>query len=152
MSEQQENPQQNQQRFEIQRLYTKDLSFESPNSPQLFLREWQPEVNIDLNVEHSKIEDDIYEVALKITVTAKAEDKTAFLVEVQQAGIFTVGGFEQDQLNHMLGSLCPGILYPYARETVSDLVNRGSFPQLLLSPVNFDAFYQQKMTGGEKPN
>lgn len=139
-----------QQQFEIQRLYLKDASFEAPNTPELFLREWQPEVSIDLNVENKNIEGDIYEVALLVTVTAKADDKVAFLVEVKQAAIFTIAGFDDEQRGHMLGAFCPNILYPYAREAVSDLVNRASLPQLLLAPINFDALYQQQQQGGGK--
>lgn len=150
MAEEQKTEQQAEQQFEIQRIYVKDLSFESPNSPELFLSEWQPEVNIDLKVDHHKIEDHVFEVSLTVTVTAKAGEKTAFLVEVKQAAIFLIDGFDDEQLNHMLGSFCPGILYPYAREVVSDVVNRGSFPQLLLAPINFDALYQQQMTEGQK--
>ncbi|PIQ44306.1 MAG: protein-export chaperone SecB [Gammaproteobacteria bacterium CG11_big_fil_rev_8_21_14_0_20_46_22] len=138
------------QQFEIQRLYLKDASFEAPNTPELFLREWQPEVSIDLNVENKNIEGDIYEVSLLVTVTAKADEKTAFLVEVKQAAIFTIAGFDDEQRGHMLGAFCPNILYPYAREAVSDLVNRASLPQLLLAPINFDALYQQQRQGGGK--
>jgi preprotein translocase subunit SecB len=134
------------QRFEIQRLYIKDLSFESPNAPALFQTEWQPEVNIDLNVGHQALEDGNYEVVLTVTVTTKGGEKTAFLAEVKQAGIFTIAGFPKEQLDHMLGAFCPNILYPYAREAISDVVTRGSFPQLLLSPINFDALYQQQQS------
>lgn len=139
-----------QQQFEIQRLYLKDASFEAPNTPELFLSEWQPEVNIDLNVENKTVEANIFEVVLTVTVTAKAKEKTAFLVEVKQAAIFTIAGFEEAALKHMLGAFCPNILYPYAREAVSDLVNRASLPQLLLAPINFDALYQQQQAEGAK--
>ena len=131
--------------FNIQRIYVKDLSFETPNSPAIFKTEWKPDVNVDLNTKTDKVEDDIFEVVLHLTVTVKLNDKTAFLVEAYQAGIFTVKGFPEDQHNHVLGSLCPGILYPYARETISDIVTRGGFPQLLLAPVNFDALYFQHL-------
>lgn len=139
--------------FTIQRIYIKDVSYEAPNSPKIFREEWKPEVNVDLQTKTDKIEDDIYDVLLHLTVTVKMGDKTAFLCEVHQAGIFTLKGFPEEQLNHALGSMCPNILYPYAREAISDIVTRGGFPQLLLAPVNFDALYlqhleQQKKEGG----
>lgn len=136
--------------FNIQRIYVKDLSFETPSSPAIFRAEWKPEVNVDLNTKTEKIEEDIFEVVLHLTVTVKLGDKTAFLVEAHEAGIFTVKGFPKDQHGHVLGSLCPGILYPYARETVSDIVTRGGFPQLLLAPVNFDALYFQHLEQQKK--
>lgn len=131
--------------FTIQRIYTKDISFEAPGTPQVFREEWKPEVNVDLQTKTDKVEADIYEVLLHLTVTVKLGEKTAFLVEVHQAGIFTLKGFPEDQLGHALGSLCPSILYPYVRETISDVVTRGGFPQLLLAPVNFDALYMQHL-------
>lgn len=132
--------------FAIQRIYVKDLSFESPNAPEIFAGdEWKPEVNIQLNTETKRLNDGVVEVVLAVTVTAKAGDKTAFLAEVQQAGIFAITGFDENEMSHMLGSYCPNLLFPYAREAVSDLVSRGSFPQLLLSPVNFDALYAQHL-------
>jgi preprotein translocase subunit SecB len=145
-----EQDQQPEQQFEIQRLYVKDLSFEAPNTPAIFLQEWQPEVAVDLNVEHTVIEKDAYEVVLTVTVTAKGKDKTAFLIEVKQAAIFAISGFPEDQIKPMLGAFCPNILFPYAREVVSDVVNRGSFPQLLLAPINFDALYQQQIQAAEE--
>jgi len=131
--------------FNIQRIYVKDSSFEAPHAPEIFREEWKPEVNVDLQTKTNRLEDTIYEVVLHLTVTVKMIEKVAFLVEVHQAGIFTLKGFPQDQLSHVLGSMCPSILYPYARETISDLVIRGGFPQLLLAPVNFDALYLQHM-------
>lgn len=140
--------------FAIQRIYVKDASFEAPNAPDIFRQEWKPEVNVDLQTKANKLEDIVYEVVLHLTVTVKIGEKVAFLVEVHQAGIFSLKGFPQDQLSHILGSMCPNIIYPYARETISDLVIRGGFPQLLLAPVNFDALYmqhmeQRKQGGGE---
>ena len=135
---------QEQKNFAIQKIYLKDVSFESPHSPAVFSEEeWQPEINVQLNSETKKLGDDVFDVALSITVTAKHEDKTAFLVEVQQAGVFTMQGFEGEELSAMAGSYCPNILFPYAREAISDLVAKGGFPQLLLAPVNFDALYAQ---------
>ncbi|MDH5444422.1 MAG: protein-export chaperone SecB [Gammaproteobacteria bacterium] len=134
-----------QQQFEIQKIYIKDMSFEAPNTPGAFTQEWQPNVNIQLNTEAKSIGETQFEIVLSVTVTAENQGKTAFLVEVQQAGIFALGGFEEDHLKSMLGSFCPDILFPYAREAVSDLVARGGFPQLILAPVNFEALYQEHM-------
>ncbi|AVJ54967.1 protein-export chaperone SecB [Idiomarina sp. OT37-5b] len=141
-----QNEQQPQVQFAIQRVYTKDVSFEAPNSPAIFRKEWKPDLKLDLNVKHEKIEDRVYEVVLTLTATNKVEDEVAFLCEVHQAGIFTIGEEVQDgQLAHMLGSFCPNILFPYARECVSSLVNRATFPQLNLAPVNFDAIFARHM-------
>ena len=129
--------------FAIQRIYTKDISFETPNSPEIFKKEWKPEVQLDLDTRSTKIDEDLYEVVLSVTVTTKVGEETAFLCEVQQAGIFSVPALEDAQMAHMLASFCPNILFPYAREAVSNLVNRGTFPQLNLAPVNFDALFAQ---------
>ena len=129
--------------FAIQRIYVKDLSFETPNSPEIFTKEWKPDVKLDLDNRSAKLEEGVYEVTLSLTVTAKIEDQTAFLCEVQQAGIFVLGNMPEAQMAHMLGAFCPNTLFPYARETVSNLVNRGTFPALNLSPVNFDALFAQ---------
>lgn len=136
--------------FNIQRIYIKDASFETPNAPQIFKEEWKPEVNVDLHTKTTDIEENVYDVVLHLTVTVKMANKTAFLVEVHQAGIFTIKGFPKEQLSHALGSMCPNILYPYAREAISDLVTRGGFPQLLLAPVNFDALYLQHLEQQKK--
>jgi preprotein translocase subunit SecB len=137
--------------FEIQRIYVKDISFESPNTPQTFVEEWKPEVALNLETKSNRVQDNMHEVVLSITATVSTGKKTAFLIEVHQAGVFVVSGFPSDQLHQMLGSFCPNILFPYAREVVSDMVVRGGFPQLILAPVNFDALYEQHMTqqGGE---
>ena len=127
--------------FAIQRVYTKDVSFETPNSPAIFQKEWKPEIKLDLDTRSNKIAEDTYEVVLSVTVTATVEDQTAFLAEVQQAGIFTIGNLKEGALAHTLGAFCPTTLFPYARETVANLVNRGSFPQFNLAPVNFDALF-----------
>ncbi|QDO99994.1 protein-export chaperone SecB [Thalassotalea sp. PS06] len=127
--------------FAIQRVYTKDVSFETPSSPAIFQKEWKPEVKLDLDTRSNKLAEDTYEVVLAITVTATLDDQVAFLAEVQQAGIFTVGNMPEPQLAHTLGSFCPNTLFPYAREVVSSLVARGTFPQLNLAPVNFDALF-----------
>lgn len=130
--------------FIIQRIYEKDVSFEAPNVPEIFKDQWEPEVSMDLNIQTQDLKDDTYEVVLKIIATAKLKDKIAFLVEVNQAGIFTVKGFPKDQLEIMLGSFCPSVLFPYAREAIASLVSKGSFPPLHLAPINFDALYQQQ--------
>lgn len=132
--------------FEIQRIFVKDISFESPNTPQTFIEEWKPEVALNLETKSNRIQDNMHEVILSITATVSTGKKTAFLIEVHQAGVFIVSGFPNDQLHQMLGSFCPNILFPYAREVVSDMVVRGGFPQLILAPVNFDALYEQHMT------
>ncbi|TDP29038.1 protein translocase subunit secB [Idiomarina aquatica] len=141
-----QNEQQSQVQFAIQRIFTKDVSFEAPNSPAIFRKEWKPDLKLDLNVKHEKIEDRVYEVVLTLTATNKVEEEVAFLCEVHQAGIFTIGEEVQEgQLAHMLGSFCPNILFPYARECVASLVNRATFPQLNLAPVNFDAIFARHM-------
>ena len=130
--------------FAIQKIYVKDVSFETPNSPTIFTEtKWEPEVNVQLNSRAAPMVDDMHEVVLSVTITTKQGDKVAYLIEVQQAGIFRAEGFEQPQLNHLLGSYCPSILFPYVREAISDMVARGGFPQMLLAPVNFDALYNQ---------
>ncbi len=130
--------------FKLQRIYCKDISFETPNSPSMFLGEWKPEMDLQLNTEMQKLDDDNFEVVLTVTVTVKSGGKTAFLAEVHQGGIFNIVGVPDEQMNAVIGITCPNILFPYARETVSDLVNRGSFPQLLLAPVNFEAIFAQQ--------
>ncbi|WGM02111.1 protein-export chaperone SecB [Arsenophonus nasoniae] len=127
--------------FQIQRIYTKDISFETPSSPNIFQQEWQPEVKLDLDTSSSELAEHVYEVILRVTVTATVADETAFLCEVQQAGIFSIDGIEQSQMAHCLGAYCPNILFPYAREYITNLVSRGTFPQLNLAPVNFDALF-----------
>ena len=144
MSSEQSN-QAGKQHFDIQRIYVKDVSFEAPDTPEVFTQDWKPEVNLQLNSQGRPVGDKHYEVVLSITVTVKNGDKTAFLVEIQQAGIFQMEGFGQQELGGMLGSFCPNILFPYAREAISDLVTRGGFPQLLLAPVNFDALYAEHL-------
>lgn len=131
--------------FVIQRLYLKDTSFEAPGAPKIFQQQWQPELNLDLNTEHSELEPGVYEVVLTVTATVKNADTVAFLAEVKQAGIFSINNVPEQQLDHLLGSFCPNILFPYARETITSNVMRGSFPQLVLAPINFDSLYMQQM-------
>ncbi len=130
--------------FSIQKLFIKDLSFESPDTPSVFtFKKWEPQIELNLNNTNKKISDGVYEVVLSVTSTVKNNDKTAFLVEVHQGGIFNINGFNENDLKYILGSQCMNILFPYAREVVSDLTNRGGFPPLLLNPVNFDALFAQ---------
>lgn len=131
--------------FSIQRLYVKDLSFETSNTPFIFKENWHPAVNLEINSSTNKVEEDLYEIVLRVTATVKHADKSAFIAEVHQAGVFSLQGFSEAQMQHMFGSYCPSILFPYAREVVSDLINRGSFPPLYLSPVNFEAVYEQQL-------
>lgn len=131
--------------FSIQKIYTKDLSFETPNAPKIFREKWEPSVDFNLGTHVDKLEESVFEVILTVTITVKSVETMAYLVEVKQAGIFTLENFTEQELGPMLGSFCPNILFPYAREVVSDLVNKGGFPQLLLAPVNFDALYNQHL-------
>lgn len=135
-----------QQQFAMQRIYTKDISFESPATPDVFKKQWQPAVNVDLNTKSEKIDDNgNFEVVLSITITAKVEEETAFLVEVQQAGIFMITGIEGEDLRRVLGTAAPNILFPYARESIDSLCVKRGFPPVMLAPVNFDALYQQAL-------
>lgn len=138
-----DNPEQ--QQFAMQKIYVKDVSFETPNSPEVFTQEWKPDVNVQLDTSGKLIGPDVHEVVLGITVTVKMGDKVAYLVEIHQAGIFTIKGFADNDRGAMLGSYCPNVLFPFAREVISDLVTKGGFPQLLLAPVNFDAIYQEHL-------
>lgn len=142
--------------FVIQRVYIKDTSFEAPHTPQIFQQTWEPDLSLDVNTQHKKLDENVYEVVLTITSTVKIKETHAFVCEVKQAGIFTVQGASDTQLDHILNSYCPNILFPYARETISSQVVRGSFPQLVLAPINFDALYMQKLEedkakSGQKP-
>ena len=130
-------------RFGVQRIYIKDLSFESPDSPESFRRPYTPSVNFNLNTRSRQLEAEVFEVVLRLTAEVKQDEKTVFLVEVQQAGIFEVAGIEGDQLEQVLATTCPGILFPYGREAVDSLVIKASFPALMLAPINFEAIYQQ---------
>jgi len=130
--------------FALQRIYLKDSSFESPGSPAVFQGEWQPKINFDIKTRNTKMQDDLFEVVLVLTVEATQEDKPAFVVEVHQAGVFTAKDFEDVQLEQLLATVCPNILFPYAREVIDSLVVKGSFPALMLAPINFEALYAQQ--------
>lgn len=129
----------------IQKIYVKDLSFEAPNTPEIFMEQKAPQVDLQMHNESKNLDENMHEVVLTITVTVKLEDKTVYLIEVKQAGIFLLAGFTDEQLSQVAATACPNVLFPYARETVSDVVTRGGFPPLLLNPVNFDAVYQQEL-------
>lgn len=133
------------QNFALQRIYVKDLSFETPHGPEAFRKQWQPKINLELNTRNNKLDENNFEVVLTVGVTAKLDDNTAFLIEVQQAGIFQIAGFERQQLTQILGTACPNVLFPYARETIDTLVVKGSFPPIMLAPVNFDVLFQEAM-------
>ncbi|MGB5201924.1 MAG: protein-export chaperone SecB [Sedimenticolaceae bacterium] len=133
-----------QRQFLVQRIYTKDISFEAPNSPAIFQENWTPEIKVGLSSETRKPGNDNLEVTLKVSVEAKHEDKTVFLVEVQQGGLFLAQGFSEQEMEAVIGVAAPNVLFPYAREVISDLVTRGSFPQFVLQPVNFEALYAQQ--------
>jgi preprotein translocase subunit SecB len=139
MSEAQQN---NQPVFSIEKVYVKDLSLEIPNAPQIFLEREAPQVDIQLHHNSSAIEDGVYQTMLTVTVTAKIGEKTLFLVEATQAGIFVARNIPTGELDAVLGIACPNILFPYIREVISDTVVRAGFPPVILSPVNFEAIYQ----------
>ncbi len=145
MAEENATPQQEQPQFVIQKIYTKDLSFETPNSPAIFRQDWKPELDMQMTNEYQKLDDTTHEVTLVLTVTAKLGDKTGFLAEVKQAGIFTMSGHADEQMGPLIGSYCPNILFPFAREVVADIVQKGGFPQIVLAPVNFDALYMNQL-------
>ena len=151
MTEQMNTEQQNDEaQFMIQRIYVKDLSYETPNTPAVFQQQWEPELNLDLNTTSTQLENGVFEVVLTVTATVANKKATAFLVEVKQAGIFTIQGAATNQLDHLLNSFCPSILFPYAREAITSQVIRGSFPQLVLAPINFDALYMQQLQEKQK--
>ncbi len=142
--------QDNQPRFIIQKIYTKDVSFETPNSPAVFREEWKPQLDLQLGNEYTRIDDDNHEIVLVVTVTAKVNDKVAFICEVKQAGVFSLTGYSDEEMGPLIGSYCPNTVFPFAREVVSDLVIKGGFPQLVLAPVNFDAVYKRKLDSMEQ--
>lgn len=138
--------QQQQPVFSIEKIYVKDLSLEIPHAPQVFLQRETPQVDVQLHNQGGAMEDGLYETVLTVTVTAKlAEEKTLFLVEAAQAGIFQIRNVPQDDLEPILGITCPNILFPYVREVISDVVSRAGFPPVLLNPVNFEVLYQQRL-------
>ena len=150
MSEQNNQPENGaaqpaQAQIQIQRVYLKDMSFESPTSPQSFSADWKPQINVELNSKARQINDTAYEVVLNMTVTTKAEDNAMYLAEIQQAGLFHIANVPEQAMGQVLGAFCPNVLFPYAREAIDNLVSRGGFSPLMLAPVNFEAIYAQKL-------
>ena len=128
----------------IQKIYLKDFSFESPHSPSVFTKpDWEPKTNLNLRSSHTPLNDDNHEVVLTLTVETKHQDNTLFLVELHQAGIFSITGYEGDDLAAILGSFCPNVLFPYARESIASMVSKGGFPEFILQPINFDSLFNQ---------
>lgn len=140
--------------FSIEKIYVKDLSLEAPHAPQIFLEREQPQVEVGLQSEANGLGDGVFEVVLTVTVTAKQGEKTQFLVEAAQAGIFQIRNVPDEELEPVMSIACPNILFPYVRETVSDIINRAGFQPILLAPVNFETLYRQRLEqaqGGEIP-
>jgi len=135
-------------KLDLLRIYIRDLSFESPSTPDIFQLKWEPEVKIALNTKAKENNEGFYEVGLVCTATIENQSKTAYIVEVEQVGLFRIEGASKEQMGPLLGSYCPNVLFPYLRETISSTVERGGFPQFLLTPVNFDALYAQAIKDG----
>jgi preprotein translocase subunit SecB len=130
----------------IQKIYTKDFSFESPQAPSVFTKsDWEPKTNLNLRSTHNELGDNNHDVVLTLTVETKHEDKTLFLVELHQAGIFNISGYQGEELAAILGSFCPSTLFPYAREAIASMVAKGGFPEFMLQPINFDSLYAQTL-------
>lgn len=139
MAEETNNPS-----FEIRRLYLKDASLESPSAPEIFLKEFKPEVGVELNTRTKALAEDTHDVELLVTVTAKVDGEVAYLAEVKQAGIFFVSGYTPEQNAELLGSHCPSVLFPFVRSQIASLIQDAGFPQLMLAPINFQALYFQR--------
>lgn len=138
-------------KISIQKIYLKDFSFESPQSPQVFTEgKWEPKTNLNLRSTHSTGTGGHHEVVLTITVETKHDDKTLFLIELQQAGLFHIAGYNDEEFSAVVGSFCPNVLFPYARESIAGIVAKGGFPELLLQPINFDALYAQSRAEAQK--
>jgi preprotein translocase subunit SecB len=138
-------PEQNAQELVLQNIYIKDASFEAPTGPNIQVTEWNPQFNLNMNTTASMMAESVHEVVLTITLEAKVADKVAYLVEVKQGGLFMIRGYTDDDTRRVVGAFCPGVLFPYARQAVSDLILRGGFPPFLLPPVNFDGLFQQSL-------
>jgi len=132
-----------QAQFSIQKIYVKDVSFEVPGAPQVFSEPGQPQLELNLNQKVGRVGEGLFEVVLGITLTCKLEDKTIYLAEIQQAGLFGLAGFDDRTLDMMLGTYCPNVLFPYARQFLGDLVAQGGFPPFYLQPINFEALYAE---------
>jgi len=139
-----EQDQATEKQLAISKIYIKDSSFESPQAPLVFKRgDWNPQTNLNLRSSHNAVEGNVHEIVLTITVEAKDDDKTLFLAELQQAGLFEISGYEGEEMAAIAGSFCPNILFPFARENIAAMVQKGGFPEFLLQPINFDALYAQ---------
>jgi preprotein translocase subunit SecB len=126
----------------IQKIYAKDFSFESPHAPTVFQKkDWSPQTNLNLRSSHSLVSENLHEVVLTLTIEAKDDEQTVFLIELAQAGLFLIAGYDEQELKAVVGSFCPNILFPYARETIAATVAKGGFPEFILQPINFDALY-----------
>lgn len=130
--------------FRLERIYVKDLSFENPGAPESFLQKWSPEVNMEINTRARRLNEKTFEVILEIELNAKQDEKSIFLVSVEQGGIFTIEGAEGELLERILNTSCPTILFPYGRETVDSVVVKGSLPPLMLAPINFESLYENQ--------
>lgn len=149
MSEEQEATTENKQIL-IQKLYLKDASFEAPNTPGIYGKEWQPRISLNIQTASAMVGENMHEVVLTITAEAKVDEEAAFLVEIKQAGVFMIQGFNEDEVRQIIGAYCPNLLFPFAREAATDFVSKGGFPGLLLQPINFDALYVQQMQEREQ--
>ena len=138
--------------FSIEKIYVKDLSLESPNSPHCFLERESAQIEVQLGSSGTAVGEGTYEVVLNVTVTAKIGDKTQFLAEAAQAGIFVIQNVSQEDIEPIVAVACPNILFPFARETISDCVSRAGFPTVLLAPVNFESLYRQKLESEQRPH
>ena len=138
-------PQQPAATFQIEKIYVKDLSLEIPHAPQVFAEQAQPQIDVHIESGESRFQPDYYEVTLSVTVTARAGERTLFLAEAVQGGIFAVRNISEADLGPLLGIACPTVLFPYLRETISDLITRGGFPPLLLTPISFEQLYLQRV-------
>lgn len=136
--------------FAIQRIYLKDISFETPMGPEAFTKTFKPNIQQDLNIQANQIEEGLFEVVLLLTITARIEDRAVFLVEVKQAGLFAIANIEGPAITQLINTACPQILFPYAREAVDSILGRGSFPPLMLAPINFDAIFVQAITAAQE--
>jgi len=145
----QENAEQ-QTAFAIQKIYLKDISFETPSGLEVFTKAWKPNIQQDLNIQVTQVDENLHDVVLLLTITARIDDKVIFLVEVKQAGLFTIAGLSGMQLSHAINTLCPQILFPYARETIDSILTRGGFPPLMLAPINFDAVFAQAVANAQQ--
>ena len=144
-------PQADRRRFALQRIYLKDVSFESPASPRVFTQAWQPQMHLEVDTRATRLLDSHYEVVLTLTLTAQQERQTVLLIEIQQAGLFVIAGIEEPALSHGLHVTCPTILFPYLRETVDSLARKGGLPSVLLAPIDFGRLHQERLEQPPEP-